>query len=134
MKVAEGVLPPRGAAVKAPADNKRKWESAGKSVGSSQPQAKKQEVVGALSEQRSGVILGNSRSVVSVGFIIRVIVRGFAVVGVSVLVIMLRTVGLLFSYNRHRPLLLLPLLLLLRGGRDVITVGIMDTSSGIVLS
>ena len=60
MKVAEGVLPPRGAAVKAPADNKRKWESAGKNIGSSQQQVKRQDVVGASSEQKTGGYVGKN--------------------------------------------------------------------------
>ena len=54
MKVAEGVLPPRGAAVKAPADNKRKWDGAGKSASSGQPQqqVRKTEALGSSSGQR----------------------------------------------------------------------------------
>ena len=36
LKVAEGVLPPKGATVKVAEGNKRKWESVGKSVVSAQ--------------------------------------------------------------------------------------------------
>src|ERR1044071_3430691 len=59
MKVAEGVLPPRGATVKAPESNKRKWEGMGKGSSSAQPQqVKRSDVGGSSSEWQPGVYFG----------------------------------------------------------------------------
>src|ERR1043165_8255173 len=59
MKVTEGVLPPRGATVKAPDSNKRKWEAVGKGSSSAQPQqVRKSDTGGSSSERQPGVYAG----------------------------------------------------------------------------
>src|ERR1043165_813221 len=59
LKVAEGVLPPKGAAVKVAEGNKRKWDGIGKSVvpTPSQP-AKKFEPSGSSARQKTGRYIG----------------------------------------------------------------------------
>ena len=70
LKIAEGVLPPRGSSVKAPAENKRKWESVdkGSSGTQRQPAAKKTEASGSASDQKQGGYAGKSPKCGRCGF------------------------------------------------------------------
>ena len=67
LKVAEGVLPPKGAAAKVAEGNKRKWDSVGKSVVPAQP-AKKFDTSGSSSGSKTGGYVGKHPKCNKCGF------------------------------------------------------------------